>query len=299
MGTHQGPSPSSSSPVGPLSPWCWLTCGRPSEQPAMVLNAVFTYSHSVLTIALWDGHSDHPCFTDKEAEARKVMPLVPGCTGSLTWVVWLQSLWLPPRYLTDCRPCSWLFGPASQTECKLEPPGLLRENSTFKGCPLEILIWYAWGGVPESACFPSAPSNSQGPLLEKPCSYHPGLPLAPGNWRKSRPGSQWLRAQAAPETEILLGLCVSVCVHAKLLQLCLSLCDPSDCSPPGSSVHGDSPGKNNGVACHALLQGIFLTQGSNPCLLRLLHCQDLYNYIPVLVHKLLAQCLRITCSAPS
>ena len=28
--------------------------------------------------------------------------------------------------------------------------------------------------------------------------------------------------------------------------------------PPGSSVHGDSPGKNTGVGCHALLQGIFL-----------------------------------------
>ena len=44
----------------------------------------------------------------------------------------------------------------------------------------------------------------------------------------------------------------------------LTLCDPMDCSPPGSSVHGDSPGKNTGVGCHALLQGIFQTQGSNP-----------------------------------
>ena len=30
-----------------------------------------------------------------------------------------------------------------------------------------------------------------------------------------------------------------------------------DCSPPGSSVHGESPGKNTAVGCHALLQGIF------------------------------------------
>ena len=37
-----------------------------------------------------------------------------------------------------------------------------------------------------------------------------------------------------------------------------------DSSPPGSSVHGDSPGKNTGVGCHVLLQGIFPTQGSNP-----------------------------------
>ena len=37
-----------------------------------------------------------------------------------------------------------------------------------------------------------------------------------------------------------------------------------ECSLPGSSVHGDFPSKNTGVGCHALLQGIFLTQGSSP-----------------------------------
>ena len=52
-------------------------------------------------------------------------------------------------------------------------------------------------------------------------------------------------------------------VHSKSLQSCLTLCDPTDHSSPGSSVHGDSPGKNPGVVCHALLQGISLTQGSN------------------------------------
>ena len=36
----------------------------------------------------------------------------------------------------------------------------------------------------------------------------------------------------------------------------------------------DSPDKNTGVSCHALLQGIFPTQGSNPCLLCLLHWQE-------------------------
>ena len=35
----------------------------------------------------------------------------------------------------------------------------------------------------------------------------------------------------------------------------------------------DSPGKNTGVGCHFLLQGILPTQGSNPHLLRLLHWQ--------------------------
>ena len=47
---------------------------------------------------------------------------------------------------------------------------------------------------------------------------------------------------------------------AQLLQSYLTLCDPMDCSPPGSSVHGDSQGKNTGVGCDALLQGIFPTR---------------------------------------
>ena len=38
-------------------------------------------------------------------------------------------------------------------------------------------------------------------------------------------------------------------------QSCLTLCDPTDCSLPGSSVHGDFSGKNTGVGCHALLRG--------------------------------------------
>ena len=51
-------------------------------------------------------------------------------------------------------------------------------------------------------------------------------------------------------------------------QSCPTLCDLMDCGLPGSSVHRDSPGKNNGVGCHALLQGIFPTQGLNPGLLQ-------------------------------
>ena len=43
-------------------------------------------------------------------------------------------------------------------------------------------------------------------------------------------------------------------------QSCPILCNPMNCSPPDSSAHGDSPGKNTGVGCHALLQGIFPTE---------------------------------------
>ena len=64
----------------------------------------------------------------------------------------------------------------------------------------------------------------------------------------------------------------SACVHSKSLQLCPTLYDPMNCSPPGS-IHWNSLGKNTGVGCHALLQGLFPTQRSNPHLLCLLHWQ--------------------------
>jgi len=50
-------------------------------------------------------------------------------------------------------------------------------------------------------------------------------------------------------------------------QSCQTLCDPTDCSPPGASVHGILQAKNSGVGCHSLLQRIFLTPGLNPGLL--------------------------------
>ena len=59
-------------------------------------------------------------------------------------------------------------------------------------------------------------------------------------------------------------------------QSCLTLWDLMDCSPPGSSVHGDFLGKNTGVGCHVLLQGVFPTQGSNP---NLPHCRRILHHM--------------------
>ena len=56
-----------------------------------------------------------------------------------------------------------------------------------------------------------------------------------------------------------------------LSRVCL-ISDPTDCSPPGPSVHGDAPGKNTGVSYHFFLQGIFLDQGLNP---PLPHCRQI------------------------
>ena len=53
---------------------------------------------------------------------------------------------------------------------------------------------------------------------------------------------------------IYTHMCVCAYVCLRPLNLCSNLCYPMDCSPLGSSVHGDSPGKNIGVGCRALLQ---------------------------------------------
>ena len=84
-------------------------------------------------------------------------------------------------------------------------------------------------------------------------------------------------------------------VKGLVTQSCPTLCKPIDCSPPGSSVHGsfqarilkwvaisssrddfvdcpwNSLGRNIGVGCHSLCQGIFPTQGLNS---GLLHCRQ-------------------------
>ena len=93
---------------------------------------------------------------------------------------------------------------------------------------------------------------------EKPMHHNSGADPTHCHWRKPTDSKE------------------DLCVHAKLLQLCPTLCDPLDCSPPGSSVHGESLGRNTGVGYHSLLQGIFPTQGQNPGLLhsrQILYCQ--------------------------
>ena len=70
------------------------------------------------------------------------------------------------------------------------------------------------------------------------------------------------------------GETVGVKVKMLAAQSCLTLCDPMDYSPPGFSVPWDSPGKNTGVGCRFLLQGIFLTQESN---LGLLQCRQIHS----------------------
>ena len=67
-------------------------------------------------------------------------------------------------------------------------------------------------------------------------------------------------------------LCVCACA---VTPLCPALFDSMDCMLPTRLLcPWDSPGKNTGVSCLFLLQGIFLTQGLN---LHLLHCRQILN----------------------
>ena len=61
-----------------------------------------------------------------------------------------------------------------------------------------------------------------------------------------------------------------------VVQLCPTLCCPINCSLPDFSVFGDSPDKNTGVDCNALLLGILPTQRSNP---GLPHCRQILYYL--------------------
>ena len=81
---------------------------------------------------------------------------------------------------------------------------------------------------------------------------------------------------------LLINAYIHLYILCSVAQSCPTLCDSMDCGPPGSSVHGDSPGEDT-VGCHALLQGIFPTQGLNP---GLPHCWRIlyhlsYNGSPI------------------
>ena len=126
-------------------------------------------------------------------------------------------------------------------------------------------------------------------VLEKNIVYT-GFPKAPSGCLSKDSGIHWGPWNISPVgkgkllhvswNNVLLGSrkivkLLSNAVLCLVTQSCPSLCDPMDCSPPGSSVHGDSPGKNTGTGLHALLPGIFQTQVSNP---GFLHCRWIFFF---------------------
>ena len=85
---------------------------------------------------------------------------------------------------------------------------------------------------------------------------------------------------------MLLCEYIQVKVKVKFAQLCPTLCDPMDYSP------WNSPGQNTGVGSHSLLQGIFPTQGSNPCLP---HCRQILYQLSHKGSPYIQETCRIDC----
>ena len=126
-------------------------------------------------------------------------------------------------------------------------------------------------------------------LLEKPTPARRGTGPSSGFqgwlWRPSRLRRQGDKARSQPwrisgqkNSEQKWGQDEGL--GAKLLiriGLCCAQSRPTlqahKLQSPGFLCSWDSPGKNTGVGCHFLLQGIFPTQESNPCLLHSLHWQ--------------------------
>ena len=94
------------------------------------------------------------------------------------------------------------------------------------------------------------------------------------------------------EARALMKLVVFYKVGAKLLvlvaQLCPTLCNTMGCKPTSFLCPWDFPGKNTGVGCHSLLQGIFPTQWLNQGLL--LCRQILYHLV---LHQVGAKLLEV------
>ena len=110
---------------------------------------------------------------------------------------------------------------------------------------------------------------------------HPLLPVCSG--LSAGAATFDLRTRAIPSEgagcKVRMGLSSSfpscsltVAAAAKSPPSCPTL-RPHGLQPARLLCPWDSPGKNTGVGCHALLHGIFPTQGSDLCLLRLLHQQ--------------------------
>ena len=130
---------------------------------------------------------------------------------------------------------------------------------SFFSLAMSCSMWDISFIVRSQTCGPCIWSMESWTLDCLPCSLlSPPFPLFSISLLPSKQGTQF---------------CVCECL---VTQSCPNLCDPMDCSLPGSSVHGDSPGKNTGMGFLALLQGIFPTQGSNP---GLLHCRQILYWL--------------------
>ena len=106
--------------------------------------------------------------------------------------------------------------------------------------------------------------------------------------------AHWSSVCSCAGTTRLESLRFCTCMHAKSLPLFLTLCDPMDCNPPGSSVHGIIQARILEWVSTSYSRGIFPTQGSMPHLFHLLHGrQILYHCATCEAHRGSVVCLNV------
>ena len=136
---------------------------------------------------------------------------------------------LPPLPLNSPHPC---FSMQQGPFCRGRNAYHRRAVSSGRACPLESRLSH-----------PRQPHASNVGTHCKPCEVSPLI------------GFRWLPFPSLHDVKGAALCC------AKSLGSCPTLWDPMDCSLPGCSVRGDSPGRSAGVGYphrpHALLQGIF------------------------------------------
>ena len=95
------------------------------------------------------------------------------------------------------------------------------------------------------------------------------------SWAPGHPEIMTINKQPTYTHSVLTqSLCFSLLVYVcPVTAVTSDSLQPYGLKPTGLLCPWNSPGKNTGVACHVLLQGIFLIQGLNPSLLRYLHWQ--------------------------
>ena len=91
----------------------------------------------------------------------------------------------------------------------------------------------------------TASHSTQGPRLSL-------LSSGPKHYLISSGMMKTLLPLITPFWELISAFAPVLEASVLVAQLCSTLCDPMDCSPPGFPVHGDSPGKNSRVGCHLL-----------------------------------------------
>ena len=84
----------------------------------------------------------------------------------------------------------------------------------------------------------------------------------------STPSSPRLLMKQSTSEYLICGYlfaCLPACVRAKSLQSCLTLCDPMDCSPPGSSAHGILQARmEQGALAPSLCRQLPSSSGTHP-----------------------------------